>query len=61
MSQHDTAETDERLGYVIALAAIAVLGALGMIAAPGQLLAAGGFATAVGAGLLMVLVLHVMH
>ena len=58
MVSNRSPETDMRIGYVIVLGALAVAGALAMLLAPGELPGAAGFATAVIAGLLLVVALH---
>ena len=50
--------TDKGIGYVALFGLLALAGAVGMFLAPGAPLGAAGFATAVLAGLVLVVVLH---
>jgi len=53
------AESDKGLGLAVVFTLLAVIGALVMAAGPSQMVMAVGFAAALTAGLLAVLVIHV--
>ena len=50
--------TDKGIGYVALFGLIALAGTVGMFVAPGTTLGAAGFAAAVLAGLVLVVVIH---